>query len=128
MVCFPAKAGAKGRSRMATCRPSGAAGRYELGQSGVWALAAVARVESNFGKGMSAEDLASRGPLGITEENWKSYAVDGDADGKLKHSSPADSAATLARMIWRAGDLRAGLFQHNHAEWYVEAVMADAEA
>ena len=47
-----------------------AAGRYELGQSGVWALAAVARVESNFGKGMSAEDLASRGPLGITEDNW----------------------------------------------------------
>ena len=105
-----------------------AAGRYELGQSGVWALAAVARVESNFGKGMSAEDLASRGPLGITQDNWKHYAVDGDADGKVKHSSPADSAATLARMIWAAGDLPAGLFQHNHAEWYVEAVMADAEA
>src|SRR3954463_4302907 len=56
-----------------------AAGRYELGQSGVWALAAVARVESNFGKGMSAEDLASRGPLGITPDNWKHYAVDGDS-------------------------------------------------
>ena len=105
-----------------------AAGRYELGQSGVWALAAVARVESNFGKGMSAADLAARGPLGITDDNWERYAVDGDADGKAKRSSPADSAATLARMIWAAGDLGAGLFQHNHAEWYVEAVLADAEA
>jgi soluble lytic murein transglycosylase-like protein len=105
-----------------------AAGRYELGQSGVWALAAVARVESNFGKGMSAHDLASRGPLGITDDNWKRYAVDGDEDGKVKRSSPADSAATLARMIWAAGDLRAGLFEHNHAEWYVEAVLADAES
>jgi Transglycosylase SLT domain len=105
-----------------------AAGRYELGQSGVWALAAVARVESNFGKGMSAADLEARGPLGITEDNWERYAVDGDANGKVKRSSPADSAATLARMIWAAGNLDAGLFEHNHAEWYVEAVLADAEA
>jgi soluble lytic murein transglycosylase-like protein len=105
-----------------------AAGRYELGQPGVWALAAVARVESNFGKGMSAHDLDSRGPLGISDDNWERYAVDGDGDGKVKHSSPADSAATLARMIWAAGDLRAGLFEHNHAEWYVEAVLQDAEA
>ncbi len=29
-----------------------AAARYELGQRGVWALAAVARMESNFGRGM----------------------------------------------------------------------------
>ncbi|MDX6606399.1 MAG: hypothetical protein QOD14_939 [Solirubrobacterales bacterium] len=105
-----------------------AAGRYELGQSGVWALAAVARVESNFGKGMSADQLDSAGPLGITEDNWKQYAVDGNGDGKIQHRSPADSAATLARMIWSAGDLRAGLFLHNHAEWYVDSVLNDAEA
>jgi hypothetical protein len=128
MVCFPAKDAQVSIPEAYMQAFQDAAGRYELGQSGVWALASVARVESNFGKGMSAEDLASRGPLGITEENWKSYAVDGDGDGKVKHSSPADSAATLARMIWAAGDLRAGLFQHNHAEWYVDAVVAEAEA
>jgi hypothetical protein len=105
-----------------------AAGRYELGQGGVWALAAVARVESNFGKGMSPDQLASAGPLGITDDNWKEFAVDGDGDGKIQHESPADSAATLARMIWASGDLRAGLFQHNHAEWYVDTVLNDAEA
>jgi hypothetical protein len=105
-----------------------AAGRYDLGQAGVWALAAVARVESNFGSGMSAHDLASRGPLGVTEDNWERYSVDGDGNGKVKRSSPADSAATLARMIWAGDDLRAGLFQHNHAEWYVEAVLQDSEA
>jgi hypothetical protein len=88
----------------------------------------VARVESNFGKGMSAEQLSSVGPLGITEDHWTKYAVDGDGNGKVKRESPADSAATLARMIWASGDLRAGLFEHNHAEWYVEAVMQDAES
>jgi hypothetical protein len=105
-----------------------AAGRYNLGQNGVWALAAVARMESDFGKGMSKEQLSTAGPLGINEDNWKRYAVDGDGDGKVEHESPADSAATLARMIWAAGDLRAGLFQHNHAEWYVDSVLADAQA
>jgi soluble lytic murein transglycosylase-like protein len=105
-----------------------AAGRYDLGESGVWALAAVARIESNFGKGMSSQELASHGPLGISDDNWGKYAVDGDGDGKVRRESVADAAATVARMIWAAGDIRAGLFQHNHAEWYVEAVMADAEA
>src|SRR4029077_3133288 len=61
-------------------------------------------------------------------DHWKEYAVDGDGDGKIKRQSPADSAATLARMIWAAGDLRAGRFEHNHAEWYVDAVLQDAEA
>jgi hypothetical protein len=105
-----------------------AAGRYELGESGVWALAAVGRIESDYGEGMSAEDLHSNGPLGISDSNWERFAVDGDGDGKVRHESPEDSAATLARMIWASGDLRAGLFQHNHAEWYVQAVLADAEA
>jgi Transglycosylase SLT domain len=105
-----------------------AAGRFNLGENGVWAMAAVARIESNFGKGMSDADLASRGPLGITEDNWKKYALDGDGNGKVTHESAADSAATLARMIWAAGDLRAGLFQHNHAEWYVDAVLKDADS
>jgi hypothetical protein len=105
-----------------------AAGRYELGESGVWALAAVARMESNFGKGMSKARLAVSGPLGISEENWRHYAVDGDGDGKVSRETAEDSAATLARMIWAAPDLRAGLFQHNHAEWYVNAALDQAEA
>jgi soluble lytic murein transglycosylase-like protein len=128
LICAPAKSARVSVPDHYMRAFEDAAGRYELGQSGVWALAAVARVESNFGKGMRPADLAARGPLGITDDNWARYAVDGDADGKVKRSNPADSAATLARMIWAAGDLRAGLFQHNHAEWYVEAVLADAEA
>jgi Transglycosylase SLT domain len=128
MVCFTAKDAQASIPDEYMKAFQDAAGRYELGQSGVWALAAVGRIESNYGKGMSARDLATRGPLGITDDNWERYAVDGDADGKVRHSSPADSAATLARMIWAAGDLRAGLFLHNHAAWYVEAVLADADA
>jgi hypothetical protein len=104
-----------------------AAARYDLGQRGVWALAAVARLESDFGRGMSKSELHRHGALGLVGSEWKSYAVDGDGDGRIRHDDPADSAATLARMIWSQGDLRAGLFEHNHAKWYVDAVLNEAD-
>jgi membrane-bound lytic murein transglycosylase B len=104
-----------------------AASRYELGQRGVWALAAVARLESNFGRGMGKEQLRKRGPLGMEPSEWKKYAVDGNEDGHIHRGDPADSAATLARLIWSQGSLRAGIFTHNQAQWYVQAVLADAE-
>jgi murein DD-endopeptidase MepM/ murein hydrolase activator NlpD len=104
-----------------------AAGRYELGERGVWALAAVARLESSFGRGMSKAQLRETGPLGLEASEWDRYAVDGDGDGRIRHADPADSAATLARMIWSKGSLRAGLFTHNHAAWYVQAVLDEAE-
>jgi hypothetical protein len=105
-----------------------AAGRYELGRRGVWALASVAHLESNFGRGMSNTQMRERGPLGLEPSEWKAYAVDGDEDGHIHRGDPADSAATLARLIWSRGSLRAGIFTHNQAQWYVQAVLADAEA
>jgi hypothetical protein len=105
-----------------------AASRYELGQRGVWALAAVARLESNFGRGMDKAQLRERGPLGLEPSEWSGYAVDGDEDGHIHRGDPADSAATLARLIWSRGSLRAGIFTHNQAQWYVQAVLTDSEA
>jgi Transglycosylase SLT domain len=104
-----------------------AAARYDLGRRGVWALAAVARLESNFGRGMTVGELRRAGPLGLDGMEWRRYSVDGDGDGRMRHADPDDAAATLARLIWSRGDLRAGVFTHNQASWYVEAVMADAE-
>jgi membrane-bound lytic murein transglycosylase B len=104
-----------------------AAARYDLGRRGVWALAAVARLESDFGRGMPKPELRRHGPLGLVGAEWKRYAVDGDGDGRIRREAPADSAATLARMIWSQGGLRAGLFDHNHAKWYVDAVLGEAD-
>ena len=103
-----------------------AAARYGLGRSGVWALAAVARLESDFGRGMSKAQLRRSGPLGLDSSEWKAYAVDGDEDGRIRRGGAADSAATLARLIWSRGSLRAGIFTHNQAAWYVQAVLDDA--
>jgi hypothetical protein len=104
-----------------------AAARYGLGRRGVWTLAAVARLESDFGRGMSGRELQRHGPLGLEGLEWQRFAVDGDGDGRIRRGDPDDSAATLARMIWSRGGLRAGLFSHNHAQWYVEAVRTEAD-
>jgi membrane-bound lytic murein transglycosylase B len=104
-----------------------AAARYELGKRGVWALAAIARLESDFGRGMTEKQLQSIGPLGLDSREWDAYAVDGDEDGKVRRSDPVDSAATLARLIWSRGSLSAGIFTHNQAEWYVQEVLQQAD-
>jgi len=104
-----------------------AAARYDLGARGVWALAGVARLESDFGRGMPKNELRRHGALGLVGSEWQRYAVDGDGDGRIRRGAPADSAATMARMIWSQGGLRAGLFEHNHAQWYVDAVLGEAD-
>jgi len=104
-----------------------AAARYELGKRGVWALAAVAHLESNFGRGMGKKQMHDLGPLGLDATEWNQYAVDGDGDGRIRRGDPVDSAATLARLIWSRGSLSAGLFTHNQAEWYVQEVLREAD-
>jgi hypothetical protein len=104
-----------------------AAGRYELGKRGVWTLAAIARLESDFGRGMNKEQLQTEGPLGLDPAEWSRYAVDGDKDGRLRHADPDDSAATLARLMWSRGSIDAGVFTHNQAAWYVDAVAVEAD-
>jgi Transglycosylase SLT domain len=104
-----------------------AAGRYELGKRGVWTLAAIARLESNFGRGMNPKQLRTLGPLGLDKMEWSRYAVDGDEDGRIRHGDVDDSAATLARLMWSRGSIDAGVFTHNQAAWYVDAVASEAD-
>ena len=103
-----------------------AAARYDLDRRGVWALAAMARLESDFGRAMSKSQMRRTGPLGLDATEWKDYAVDGDKDGRIRRADVDDSAATLARMIWSRETLRAGVFTHNQAAWYVDLVLDEA--
>jgi hypothetical protein len=104
-----------------------AAGRYELGKRGVWTLAAIARLESHFGRGMTEQQLRTEGPLGLDPMEWRDYGVDGDNDGRVRHADIDDSAATLARLMWSRGSIDAGVFTHNQAAWYVDAVAHEAD-
>jgi hypothetical protein len=103
-----------------------AAGRYELGKRGVWTLAAIARLESDFGRGMNRRQLRREGALGLDKMEWNRYAVDGDEDGRIRRGDIDDSTATLARLMWARGSIDAGVFTHNQASWYVDAVAHEA--
>ena len=104
-----------------------AAGRYELGGRGVWALAAVAHLESDYGRGMTRRQLRATGPLGLDNDEWRAFAVDGDRDGRIRRADVEDSAATLARLLWSRGGIRPGLFVHNQAAWYVQETLDQAD-
>jgi hypothetical protein len=125
--CSPAEAWKKQIPEDYLAAFEAAAGRYELGKRGVWTLAAIARLESNFGRGMTKHQLRTEGPLGLDPMEWNRYAVDGDKDGRLRRADIDDSAATLARMMWSRGGIEPGVFTHNQAAWYVDAVAAEAD-
>ena len=115
------------RSPSATCRPSSRRPASTTSvRRGVWALAGVAQLESNFGRDEPPQ-LRETGPLGLDRDEWNRFEVDGDSDGLIRHASIEDSAATLARELWSRGSLRAGLFLHNQASWYVEQVLEQGE-
>ena len=65
----------------------GAAARYGLGRDGVWALAAVARLESNFGKGMGngARTERTAGPRRNRVEALRSGR---DDNGRISAPTP----------------------------------------
>ena len=69
--------------------------------------------------GWASGSCGNSGRSASTAASGRRYAVDGDDDGRIRRADPDDSAATLARMIWSRGSLRAGIFTHNQAEWYV---------
>ncbi|MGK2956487.1 MAG: lytic murein transglycosylase [Solirubrobacterales bacterium] len=103
-----------------------AASRYGLGERGIWTLAAVARLESDYGRGMTLEQQRDTGVMGMSREEWKTYGVDGSDDGYVQRDEPWDAISTFARMLWSKPSLEDGLFSHNHASWYVEATMTEA--
>jgi len=103
-----------------------AASRYELGQSGIWTLAAVARLESDYGRGMTRKQMKDTGAMGMSRDEWKKYGVDGNDDGYVQRDEPWDAISTFARMLWSKPTVDAGLFEHNHAAWYIEAVKTEA--
>jgi len=57
---------------------------------------------------------------------WDSYGVDGDHDGRVSPYDPTDAIPAAARYLRAPRDYRAALFAYNHADWYVNEVLAKA--
>ncbi|MDP9240505.1 MAG: lytic transglycosylase domain-containing protein [Actinomycetota bacterium] len=93
-------------------------------------LAAIGQVESGHGRNTGSSSAGAQGPMQFMPATFAAYAVDGDHDGHTDILSPADSIYTAAHYLCanHAGmgpaGVRNALFRYNHAQWYVDMVIA----
>ena len=83
-------------------------------------LAAIARVESNFGRNMATSSAGAIGYGQFLPSSWQTFGSEGNA------YDYRDALPAIAAYLCRAGlarDPRAALFAYNHAEWYVDLVL-----
>jgi hypothetical protein len=86
-------------------------------------LAAVAKVESDFGQNMATSSAGAIGYGQFEPGTWASYGNDGNP------YDYHDALPAMARYLCASGapgNIRAALFAYNHAEWYVNQVLAIA--
>src|SRR5205807_7192073 len=80
-------------------------------------LAAIARVESNFGRNMATSSAGALGYGQFLPSSWQAF---GGSDGNAYDYR--DALPAIALYLCQAGlarDPRAALFAYNHADWYV---------
>jgi hypothetical protein len=96
-------------------------------------LAAIGQVESGHGKDTSTSYAGAMGPMQFLPATFAAYAVDGDHDGVASIMDPADAIFTAARYLCANGAatgpdaLANAIFHYNHADWYVQMVLALAK-
>jgi hypothetical protein len=93
-------------------------------------LAAIGAIESGHGANDGPSSAGALGPMQFMPATWQRYGVDGNGDGRRDINDPADAIAGAAAYLRAAGapaNYRQALFAYNHADWYVDQVLAQAE-
>ena len=106
------------------------AGMYGFGQDW-YILAAVGKVESDHGENMGPSSAGAMGPMQFLPSTWETSGVDGNGDGTANILDPEDAIPAAAGYLKVGGaphDWYRALYSYNHADWYVEKVLAVAEA
>jgi Transglycosylase SLT domain len=86
-------------------------------------LAAVMFVESRFGRVRASSSAGAQGPMQFLPGTWAAYGMGGDVH------DPHDAILGAANYLHSSGapaNERAALFAYNHADAYVDAVLAYA--
>ncbi|MGO9754659.1 MAG: lytic murein transglycosylase [Solirubrobacteraceae bacterium] len=106
-----------------------AAGKYGLGPAGWSILAAINRVETDFGADLSTSSAGAVGWMQFMPATWAQYGITPSGapapDGPAGWNDPADaiySAASYLRASGAPADWNTAIYAYNHAAWYVSDV------
>jgi murein DD-endopeptidase MepM/ murein hydrolase activator NlpD len=89
-------------------------------------LAAINKIESNFGRNMGPSSAGAVGWMQFMPSTWRRWGTDATRDGIADPWDPEDAVFSAARYLAAAGgrgDLYRGIFAYNHADWYVRDVL-----
>ena len=92
-------------------------------------LAAINEIETDYGRNLNVSSAGALGWMQFMPASWRAYGVDANEDGRKDPYNPVDAVFAAARYLKAAGaesDLRRAIFAYNHADWYVESVLARA--
>ncbi|HEV2060908.1 MAG TPA: lytic murein transglycosylase, partial [Solirubrobacteraceae bacterium] len=92
-------------------------------------LAAINEIETDYGRNLNVSTAGATGWMQFMPASWRAYGVDANEDGRKDPYNPVDAIFAAARYLKAAGaeeDLRKAIFAYNHANWYVDSVLARA--
>jgi murein DD-endopeptidase MepM/ murein hydrolase activator NlpD len=93
-------------------------------------LAAINKIESNFGRNMGPSSAGAIGWMQFMPSTWLRWGTDANGDGIADPWNPVDAVYSAARYLAASGapgDLRRAVFAYNHASWYVDDVLGLAQ-
>ena len=89
-------------------------------------LAAINKIESNFGENMGPSSAGAIGWMQFMPSTWLRWGLDANGDGVADPWNAADAIFSAARYLAAAGgqsDISRAVFSYNHADWYVREVL-----
>ncbi len=92
-------------------------------------LAAINEVETDDGRNLDVSSAGALGWMQFMPASWRTWGVDANRDGLRDPYNPVDAVFAAARYLKAAGagdDIRRAVFAYNHADWYVDDVLARA--
>jgi hypothetical protein len=90
-------------------------------------LGAINKIESGYGQNMGPSSAGAVGWMQFMPSTWMRWGMDADRNGLADPWDPEDAVFAAARYLAAAGaheSIDRAIFAYNHAQWYVDDVLA----